>query len=99
MKDNDWDWKGAEKRRFNWRALAWEYGRWCYNTNDTLWCAWEWEYETTGSIVVTRKKRSRRIYLLHPKGFRRRDPWGSEYVRAPNDTWIEAANGKVWVKK
>lgn len=100
MKDNDkWDWKGPLRQRFNWRTLKWENGRWCFNTNGALSCAWEWEYETTDSIIVTRNKRTRRIYAMNPsRSSRRRDFWGTEYACGPSGTWI-TDNGKIWVAK
>ena len=45
---NRWDWKGALRRRFRWRTLRFEWGRWCFKTNycgETLATGWEWENE------------------------------------------------------
>lgn len=45
---NEWDWKGALRRRFRWRTLRFEWGRWCFKTNycgETLATGWEWENE------------------------------------------------------
>lgn len=46
MTRKDADWKGAIKKRFRWRTLRFEYGRWCYQTNCfggvlAMWFEWE----------------------------------------------------------
>jgi len=43
---NDPDWKGAIRKKFRWRHLKFEWGRWCYKTDcfgkeNKVW--WEWE--------------------------------------------------------
>lgn len=41
------DWRGRLRRRFRWRKLRFEWGRWCFIVNpiercrDIVW--WEWE--------------------------------------------------------
>lgn len=40
------DWKGRIERRFRWKNLRFEYGRYCYKTDcggDILNSWWEWE--------------------------------------------------------
>lgn len=56
----DADWKGRTERRFRWRTLRFEWGRWCYQTNwcgDTLAAWFEWEYNglITGAPLSAKK--------------------------------------------
>lgn len=46
MRKEDADWSGMIKRRFRWRSMRREWGRWYFRTNcfgDTIGTLWVWE--------------------------------------------------------
>jgi hypothetical protein len=52
------DWKGGLRRRFRWRRLRFEWGRWCYRVHpveggrDIVW--WEWEPDPEEPCIIER---------------------------------------------